>query len=130
MSLNDPLANALSKILSIIKIGKLECTIKPISKLVQTVFDIMKNRNYIESYEIIEDGKGNFIKLKLTGNINKCGVIKPRFSVKNKDFEKYEKRFLLAKDFGILIVSTTNGIMTHTEAKEKNLGGRLIAYCY
>ena len=25
---------------------------------------------------------------------------------------------------------TTKGIMTHTEAKEKKLGGRLIAYCY
>lgn len=130
MSLNDPLANALSMILNAIKVGKAECTIKPSSKLVRTVFDIMKKNNYVKNYKIIEDGKGNFIKLKLEGNINKCGVIKPRFSVKGKDFEKYEKRFLLAKDFGILIISTSKGIMTHTEAKEKNLGGRLIAYCY
>ncbi len=130
MSLNDPLASVLSKILNSTRVGKLECTIKPISKLIQTVFDIMKKNNYIKDYEVIEDGKGKFIKLKLKGNINKCNVIKPRFSVKGKDFEKYEKRFLLAKNFGILIVSTSKGIMTHTEAKEKNLGGRLIAYCY
>jgi len=130
MSLNDPLANALSIISNTLKVGKSECTIKPISKLVQTVFDIMKKKNYVSDYEVIEDGKGNFIKLKLGENINKCGVIKPRFSIKSNNFEKYEKRFLLAKDFGILIVSTSKGIITHIEAKEKNLGGRLIAYCY
>ncbi len=33
-------------------------------------------------------------------------------------------------DFGILIVSTTKGIMKHNEAKKQDIGGRLIAYCY
>ncbi|MDZ4226799.1 MAG: 30S ribosomal protein S8, partial [Candidatus Pacearchaeota archaeon] len=60
----------------------------------------------------------------------KCGVVKPRFPVKLDEFEKFEKRYLPAKNFGIIIVSTSNGIMTHIEAKEKKLGGRLIAYIY
>ena len=60
----------------------------------------------------------------------KCGAIKPNFSVKKDGFEKFEKRYLPAKDFGVLIVSTSQGIMTHVEAKEKKLGGKLIAYVY
>ena len=58
------------------------------------------------------------------------GAIKPRFAVKATEYEKFEKRYLPAKGFGILIVSTVKGLMTHYEAKQQGLGGRLIAYCY
>ena len=47
-----------------------------------------------------------------------------------KDYEKYEKRFLPAMGFGILIVSTNKGLMTNAKAKEQNLGGTLISFAY
>ena len=70
------------------------------------------------------------MKVELLGAINKCGAVKPRFTVKNNEFEKFEKKFLPAKDFGFIVVSTSQGIMTHIEAKQKSLGGKLIAYFY
>ena len=70
------------------------------------------------------------LRNELKGNINKCGVIKPRHAVKKDEFEKFEKRYLPAKNFGILIVTTPKGIMTHYEAKELGIGGRLLAYMY
>jgi small subunit ribosomal protein S8 len=63
-------------------------------------------------------------------NINGCGVIKPRHSVKKDDYEKFEKRFLPAKGFGILIVSTPKGIMTQEGAKKEDSGGKLLAFIY
>ena len=130
MTQNDILASVLSHVNNCEKTGKPECTVKPSSKLVLKVLDIMKSHNYVGDFNIIEDGRGNIIKINLIGNINKCNVIKPRFPFKVPDLEKFEKRFLLARDFGIIIVSTNKGIMTHLEAKEKKLGGRLIAYVY
>ena len=54
-----------------------------------------------------------------------------RMNLELKDeFEKFEKRYLPAKNFGILIVTTPEGIMTHNEAKERGIGGRLLAYMY
>ena len=70
------------------------------------------------------------LKVNLIGKINNCGVIKPRFAIKSDEFEKFEKRFLLAKDFGIIIVSTNQGLITHREAKKKKIGGKLMAFCY
>ena len=128
--LNDPLAAALSKILNAEKRSKKEVLIKPISKTIKTILTIMNENNFIGSFEEIEDGKGNFIKINLLGNINKCGVIKPRFSTKKDQFEKWEKRYLPAKDFGMIIISTPFGVLTHYQAKEKNTGGKLLAYCY
>jgi len=128
--LNDPLANALSKIINSEKIGKDSCMIKPVSSVIKKVFDIMKDKQFIGEYKEIEDSRGNSIKLNLLGKINDCGVIKPRYPIKKDEFEKFEKRFLPAKDFGVIIISTTKGLMTHIEAKKKNIGGVLIAYCY
>lgn len=128
--LNDPLAAALAKILNAEKVGKREVLIKPASKLIKKVLTLMNNHNYVGSYEEIEDGKGNVLKLNLLGNVNKCGVIKPRFSTKHNTFEKWEKRYLPSKDFGVIIVSTSKGIMSHYQAKEGKVGGKLVAYCY
>lgn len=129
MTLNDPLANALSVILNSEKTKRTECFIKPISKLIKEILNVMKDNSYVGSFEEFEDGRGNYIKLNLLGAINKCGAIKPRYAVKKDGYEKFEKRYLPAKDFGVIIVSTPLGVMTHTEATKKGVGGRLLAYC-
>jgi len=130
MALNDPLANALSKILNNERVSKKEIDIFPTSKLVKKVLDIMNSNNYVGKYSLTKENRGDILKLELIGKINKCGVIKPRFSIKKEGYEKFEKRFLPAQGFGILIVSTTKGIMTNEEAKKKNLGGKLLVYVY
>lgn len=127
---NDLLANAMSAILNHEKAGKKEIVINPTSKVMLNVLKIFNEHQYIGVYEEMTDARGGFIKLHLLGNINKCGVIKPRFSVGWKDFAKFEKRYLPAKDMGIIIISTPKGLMTLDDARKKQIGGKLIAYCY
>ncbi|MEE9525243.1 MAG: 30S ribosomal protein S8 [Candidatus Woesearchaeota archaeon] len=128
--LNDPLANALSKIKNAEKLGKNSCSIAPSSKVIKEVFRIMQENKFIGEFKETDNGKGGIIKIELIGKINNCGVIKPHYSAKQDGFEKFEKRYLPAKNFGIIIVSTPQGIMTQQEAAEKNSGGVLLAYCY
>ena len=90
---------------------------------------IQKN-NYIGDFEFIDDGKGGKFKIQLKGKVNNCGSIRPRFSVGKDGFEKYERRFLPAAGLGFLVVSTTQGILTHDQAKEKSIGGKLLAFIY
>src|SRR3989344_1155743 len=127
---NDPLAAALAKILNAEKVGKREVLIKPASSIIKRVLSIMNEQGYVGSFEDIDDGKGGILKVHLLGNINKCGVIKPRFSTKRTEYEKWERRYLPGKDFGLLVVSTPQGVITQSEAKLQNTGGKLIAYCY
>jgi len=128
--LNDPLANAMSLMLNSELIGRSECLIKPVSKVIKEILKVMKENGFVGDFKESKDSRGNYINIGLIGSINKCGTIKPRYSVKNKDFEKFERRYLPAKDVGILFVSTQKGIMTHYDAKSKKIGGRLLAYCY
>jgi len=130
MSNNNPLANVLSFIQNYENLGKKEVITKDNSKVIKKILEILQTAGYVDSYEEIEDSKGNLLKINLLGNINKVNVIRPQFQIKLDEFEKFEKRYLPAKDFGIIIVSTSKGIITHTEAKENKIGGKLLAFCY
>lgn len=129
MTLNDPIANVLSHINNQERLGKNELVTKSNSKLIREILKIMQDEQYIGSFEQQEDSYSS-LKINLLGKINKCGVITPRFKVKMADYEKYEKRFLPAMGFGMLLVSTNKGLMTNKKAKEMNLGGTLICFVY
>ena len=126
----DNLANALINIKNQEAASKTSCTLKPASKLLGNILTILQKNGYIGNFELIEDGKAGVYHVELLGNINNCKVIKPRFSVKHNEFEAYEERYLLAKNFGLLIVSTPKGLMTQIEAKQQKIGGKLLALVY
>ena len=122
----DVTADAINQIMNMKRAGKTELEISRYSKLLINVLDVAKKNGYLD-YTLDEKNR------KLTINIiklNKCQSIKPRFNVKVEDIEKYVRRFLPARGFGILIISTSAGLLTQEQAYEKNIGGSLIAYFY
>ncbi|MCM1985828.1 MULTISPECIES: 30S ribosomal protein S8 [Methanococcoides] len=130
MVLLDPLADALSMIKNAEAVGKDSCTIRPASKLIGNVLKVMNDRGYIGDFEFVEDGKAGVYTVELIGRINKCGAIKPRYSVGVTEFERWEKQFLPAKNFGVLILTTPNGVVSQYEARENNVGGQLLSFVY
>ncbi|MFQ6106698.1 MAG: 30S ribosomal protein S8 [Thermoplasmata archaeon] len=127
---HDPLNDAMVRIKNAELTGKRKCEIRPSSKLIGRVLKVMQEYRYIKRFECIEDGKSGIFEVELNGNINDCGVIKPRFSVKRVNLEKYEARYLPAQDFGVLILTTTEGVVSHSKAKELGVGGKLLAFVY
>jgi len=110
--------------------NKKNCMVIPASNLASEVLRVLQKRRYIGEFEFIDDGVGGKLMVQLLGKINKCGVISPRFSVKSIKLVDWEHRYLPAVGVGILVVSTPQGVMSHTEAQEKGVGGRLIGYVY
>jgi small subunit ribosomal protein S8 len=130
MSTIDPLSNALSTIVNNELRNRRECLITPASKQIGQVLRTIQKNGYIGEFEFVEDGRFGKFKVQLLGRINKCGSVRPRFNAKVNELEKFEKRYLPSKDFGIMIVSTSRGVLSHKEAKKKGLGGQLLAYVY
>jgi small subunit ribosomal protein S8 len=127
---NDPLADALTVIRNAERSKKNEATVTPASKLVGRVLKVMQDQGYIGPFEYTDDGRGGLYKITLVGQINNCGVIKPRYAIKTGEFDKWESRYLPARDFGALILTTTQGVIDQYKAKEAGTGGRLLAYVY
>ena len=125
----DNLANAINTIRTNEHIGRRECTVRS-TKLIRAVMDIMKSRSYINGYEEFDDRHVRMMRVSLSNRINKVGVIKPRNSVNRSNIRDYESKYIPSRNFGMLIISTSEGLMTNKEAIEKGIGGRLIVYVY
>lgn len=126
----DPLTDALNTIMTNEGRHKKECIICPASNLIGRVLRMIQSKGYIGEIEFIDDGRTGKFRVQLFGRINECRAVKPRYSIKIKDLEKWEKRFLPGRNLGTLIISTPNGVVTHETARENNLGGKILAYVY
>jgi small subunit ribosomal protein S8 len=110
--------------------GKAAVEIAPTSKLIAEVLRIFREHQYIQEFTFVPTGRGGKYDVRLSRRINSCGVIKPRLAVPYDELERYEARFLPAQDFGLLVLSTSRGVLSHREARELKIGGRLLAYVY
>jgi len=133
MVMLDTLANALATIWNNEVRGKKEAIIMPASKLIANVLRVFQREGYIGEFEYIDDGRWGKIKVQLLGRINKCGVIKPRVSVKYVDLlnmPEWLRKYLPSREMGIIVLSTPQGVMSHKEALAKKIGGIVLAYVY
>ena len=126
---HDILSDVLSAMKNADHVGKNK-VIVPASKMVKEILIIFQKTGYIGNFEMIEDGKGNRFEIELLSKINSCGSIRPRYSIKADNYEKWERRFLPASGVGLLIISTSQGILNYNESKEKKIGGKLLAFIY
>lgn len=130
MTMMDTLSNGLTTILNNAMRNKRECVISPASKLLGRVLRVMQLSGYVGEFEFVDDGRSGKFRVQLLGRVNRCGAVKPRFPVKAEEIEIWQKRFLPSRDIGILVISTPQGVMSHKEATEKGVGGRLLAFVY
>ena len=130
MTLTDPLSNALNTIYNNERRHKRDCIAWPASKLMGQVLRVMQKNGYIGEFEFVDDGRAGKYRIQLLGRVNKCGVIKPRYAMKLSEIEDWEERYLPSRDVGVLIVSTPKGVLSHVDAKDSKIGGRLLVYVY
>lgn len=126
----NPLGDCLSRIAQAEKSGKREVLVSPSSALIIRFLQVMLKDGYISEFECIDDGKDGKIVIQLNGRINKCAVISPRFDTTVKELEKWVTNLLPSRQFGKLIITTTEGVMSHEDARKKKLGGQVLGYYY
>ena len=124
------LADCLKSISNAEKRGKRQVLIRPCSKGSVKFLQTMQKHGYVGEFEIVDDHRSGKIVVELTGRINKCGVISPRFDVPLKDIEAWVNNLLPSRQFGHLVLSTTFGIMDHEEARRKRTGGKILGFFY
>lgn len=120
----DIVADGLNQIMNAKKARKSNVLLDKHSKLLKHILDIAKENDLL-NYEV----QGKKIKIEIK-DLNAITAIKPRYTVPVKKINFYVRRYLPAKDFGFIILSTNQGLMNHKKAEEENLGGCLIAYMY
>ena len=126
----NTLADALKSINNAEKRGKRQVLIRPSSKVIIKFLSVMMAHGYIGEFEIVDDHRSGKIVVNLSGRLNKCGVISPRFDVKLNQIEKYMNNLLPSRQFGYIVLTTSGGIMDHEEARKKHLGGKILGFFF
>lgn len=123
----DQIADLLTRIRNAIAVGKNEILV-PTSKLKAGVVEVLAKNGYVTGFEIV-DGKPRGM-LKVT--INEPGVI-ARINEISKVSKPGRRVYSSANDIptvksgrGMVIVSTSKGLMTGREAKKNRLGGEVL----
>lgn len=131
MVMTDPIADLLTRIRNANQ-EKHESVIIPASRLKLEVLRVLKEEGYISDFEKTDDSKQGIIKITLK-YVNKVRVIKGLKRISKPGLRVYAKKDELPKvlnGLGIAIVSTSSGVMTDREARQKNLGGEVLAYVW
>merc|ERR1712006_53683 len=118
------LNDALKSLTNAERRGKRQVLIRPGSKVIVKFLQVMQKYGYIGEFEIVDDYRSSKIVVELNGRLNKCGVISPRFDLSHKDIEKWINNLLPSRQFGHMVLTTSQGIMDHDEARRKQIGGK------
>ncbi|RMG96122.1 MAG: 30S ribosomal protein S8 [Deltaproteobacteria bacterium] len=127
MSMTDPIADMLTRIRNAVMARHADVRI-PASKLKIAIADILKREGYIENFEVEEDGPRKWIKVDLKWD-GKQNAIEGLERISKPGQRQYAGRSDLPKvrnGLGILIVSTSRGVMTDHDARKAGVGGELL----
>ena len=101
----------------------------PSSKMKQNIVKLLKEEGFIKSYRYIEDNKQGNIRVYLKYGRNREKVLKSIKRVSKNSRRLYADADTIPKvknGLGVIIMSTSRGIMTGKKAKEMNVGGEIV----
>ena len=132
MQISDTIADLLTRIRNA-NTAKHATVDVPASNVKKAITQILTDEGYVKSFQIIDDGKQGIIRINLKYDENRTPVIsglrrisKPGLRIYSSSQDMPKVR----KGLGIVIVSTSKGIMTDKKARELNVGGEVLAYIW
>ena len=124
------LNDALKNIRNAERDGKRQVKIRPNSKVIEKFLCVMQKHGYIGEFEQIDDHRAGKCVVELKGRINKCGVVTPRYNIALDEIENWVAHLLPSRQFGYLVLTTSQGIIDHEEARKLKTGGKILGFFY
>ena len=128
--MNDPISDMLTRIRNA-SLALLPTTELPHSKMKESIAGILKREGYIADYAV-EGKPGKSIKIKLKYQGKRC-VIEGLRRISSPGLRRYVASTEIPRvrnGLGVAVVSTSEGLMTGTQARKKNIGGELLCYVW
>jgi small subunit ribosomal protein S8 len=128
MTLTDPIADMLTRIRNACKAKHKKVDI-PSSKMKKEIARILLENKFISNFVEVEDNRQNLLRIFLKYDQNNQGFITGLEKISKPGLRIYVEKENLNRFggvMGIVIFSTSKGIMTHQEAKTAGVGGEAV----
>lgn len=127
----DPIADMLTRIRNANQ-QRHEEVVVPCSKLKVDLAEILKNEGFIKDYKVVGEGvvKNIIIALKYKGNDRVITGLKRVSKPGLRQYAKVHEIPKVLNGLGIVVLSTSQGLMTDKEARAKQIGGEVLAYIW
>lgn len=132
MNTTDPIADMLTRIRNANN-AKHESVEIPASNMKKQIAQIHVDEGYIKSFNVIDDGKQDVIKVFLKYGPNKSKVLQGLKRISKPGLRTYvgkEEIPQVMRGLGVAIVSTSKGVMTDKAARKENVGGEVLAFVW
>ena len=132
MNITDPIADMLTRIRNA-NTNKFKTVDVPASKMKKAIAENLLEEGYIKSFEEIEDGIQGVLRITLKYDEKGNRVIDGLRRISKPGLRIYANKDELPKvlnGLGIVILSTSQGLMTDKEARAKQVGGEVLAYIW
>ena len=130
MQISDTIADLLTRIRNAAT-AKHATVDVPASNVKKAITQILTDEGYVKSFQVIDDGKQGIIRITLKYDDNRTSVISGLRRISKPGLRIYSSCADMPKvrgGLGVVIVSTSKGIMTDKKARELNVGGEILAY--
>jgi small subunit ribosomal protein S8 len=128
MSLTDPIADMLTRIRNGVRSGKTQVGVKA-SKVCKSIAEVLKQEGYIQDYDVIDDGHQGLIRVTLKYDPEGRPVIQRIDRTSTPGRRVYSSADDLPKvlgGMGIVIVSTSKGVMSDRACRQAHIGGEVL----
>jgi small subunit ribosomal protein S8 len=130
--MTDPIADMLTRIRNA-SAARHEEVEMPFSRMKLRIAEILEREGFIEGFEVIKGESYDTLKLRLKYGPNREQFINGIKRISKPGLRIYTKKNEIPRvlgGLGIAIISTSKGVMTDREAREKKVGGEVIAYVW
>ena len=131
--MTDPIADMLTRIRNA-NTAKHDTVDVPSSKMKLAIAKILLDEGYIKSYELVENGKFNDIRITLKYGASKNEkIISGLQRISKPGLRVYANKEELPKvlgGLGVAIISTNKGVITDKEARKLGVGGEVLGFVW
>ena len=131
--MTDPIADMLTRIRNA-NTAKHDTVDVPSSKMKLAIAKILLDEGYIKSYELVENGKFNDIRITLKYGASKNEkIISGLQRISKPGLRVYANKEELPKvlgGLGVAIISTNKGVITDKEASKLGVGGEVLCFVW
>ena len=128
----DPIADLLTRVRNA-GMARHDSVLVPVSKIKQAVANILKEEGFVRDVDTVKSGEWSMLRLRLLPSVRNQASIRGLKRISRPGLRVYVNRGEIPRVYGglgVAILSTSQGVMSGQDARNRGIGGEVLCYVW